>query len=264
MSISALIDERFRPGDTLIHRLDARTKLLGTLAFVFAATLVPAGRWDGFALLALLLATAIAISRLPLPLVIRRSALALPFLVVAIPLLFTKEGDTLFTIPIVFWQWHATAAGAEAFGTVMVKSLLSVAAAVVLTTTTRPIDLLRALRALGVPRIIVATVSFMYRYLAVIGEEATRLLRARDCRSVRVGRNSGGSLAWRSRVLGNMVGSLFLRSYERSERIYEAMTARGFRGELHSLSTPSFAAVDWSILASLAAILVGVETYVRL
>ena len=78
----------------------------------------------------------------------------------------------------------------------------------------------------------------MYRYLSVIGEEALRLLRARDSRSVRVGRHSGGSLLWRAQVLGNMVGSLFLRSYERRERVFDAMTARGYDGELRSHSEP--------------------------
>ncbi len=144
------------------------------------------------------------------------------------------------------------------------KSLLSVGAAVILTATTSPLALLRALRGLGVPRIIVATVLFMYRYLFVIGEEALRLLRARDSRSARVGRQSGGSLPWRAKVLGNMVGSLFLRSYERGERVFDAMTARGFNGELRSHSEPVMARTDWLALVLLMALLVGVQTYVRL
>ena len=213
----------------------------------------PAGQWAAFALLVALLATAIAAGRLPPLLVLRRSALALPFLLVALPLLFTKSGEALFTVPAVFWRWHATDAGLTALCSVLAKSLLSVAAAVVLTATTPPFDLLRALRGIGVPRIIVMTVSFMYRYLSVIGEEATRLLRARDCRSVRVDRRSGGSLLWRSQVAGNMVGSLFLRSYERSERVFDAMTARGYDGELRGARRPDAGrAFDWGLLLALA------------
>ncbi len=260
MSISLPLGERYLAGESALHRLDARTKVVGTLAFIFAATLTPNGHWPAFAMLALVLALAVALGRLPPLLVLRRSALALPFLLVAVPLLFTKEGDEIFTV----FAWQATDSGLAALGTVLAKSLLSVGAAVILTATTPPLDLLRALRGLRVPRIIVATVLFMYRYLFVIGEEAMRLMRARDSRSARVGRQSGGSLTWRAKVLGNMVGSLFLRSYERSERIYDAMTARGFRGELRFLSTGAMARTDWLLLALLALLLVGVQAYARL
>jgi cobalt/nickel transport system permease protein len=264
MSIAFPLGDRYRAGDSLLHQLDARVKVVGALAFIFAATLVPTGHWSAFALLAILLMIAVAAARLPPLLVLRRSALALPFLLVALPLLFTRPGDVLFTVPAVFWRWHATDAGLIAVGSVLAKSLLSVAAAVVLTATTPSLDLLRGLQGLGVPRIIVSTVSFMYRYLSVIGEEAVRLLRARDCRSVRVGRRSGGSLLWRSRVTGNMVGSLFLRSYERSERVFDAMTARGYDGELRSFAAATMRAVDWGLLLALATVLVGIEVYARL
>jgi cobalt/nickel transport system permease protein len=264
MSITLSLGERYLPGQSFFHRLDARTKVAGTLAFIFAATLTPAGQWPAFGMLALIVAAATALSRLSPLLVLRRSALALPFLVVAVPLLFTKTGDELFTVPALFWRWTATDNGLAAMGSVLAKSLLSVAAAVILTATTPPTALLRALRGLGVPRIIVATLLFMYRYLFVIGEEAMRLLRARDSRSARVGRRSGGSLPWRAKVLGNMVGSLFLRSYERGERVFDAMTARGYNGELRSLSEPAMARADWLALLLLAALLVGVQTYARL
>jgi len=264
MSIAFPLLDRYRAGESPLHRLDARVKLLAALAFIFAVTLVPIGEWGAFALLAALLAVIVATSRLPPPLIIRRSALALPFLLVALPLLFTKPGGTLFTVPAVFWSWNATDAGLTALCSVLVKSLLSVAAAVVLTATTPSFDLLRALRGIGVPRIIVTTVSFMYRYLSVIGEEAARLLRARDSRSVRVDRRSGGSLLWRSRVTGNIVGSLFLRSYERSERVFDAMTARGYDGELRGLALEAPAVSQWALLSAFAALLIGIEVYARI
>ena len=76
----------------------------------------------------------------------------------------------------------------------------------------------------------------MYRYLAVLTDEGSRMLRARDARSAAgpTGRG-GGSIRWRATVTGRMVGSLFLRAYERSERIYAAMQARGFEGEFRHL-----------------------------
>ena len=79
---------------------------------------------------------------------------------------------------------------------------------------------------------LVSIVAFMYRYVFVLVDEAQRLLRARAARSAGVGAGTGGTIAWRARVSGGMAGSLFLRTYERSERIYLAMLARGFDGEV--------------------------------
>jgi len=264
MSIAFSLGDRYYAGESPLHRLDARVKLLATLAFVFGVTLLPMGEWVAFAMLAFLLATAVVAGRLPPLLVLRRSALALPFMLVAVPLLFTKPGDMLFTVPAVFWRWQATDAGMIAVCSILAKSLLSVGAAVVLTATTPSFALLRALQGLGMPRVIVTTVSFMFRYLWLIVEEATRMLRARASRSVRVDRRSGGSLLWRSGVTGNMVGSLFLRSYERSERVFDAMTARGYDGELRGVAVLRMRAIDFALLLIVAALLLGIEVYARI
>jgi cobalt/nickel transport system permease protein len=247
-----------------LHRLEARTKLLVALGFIFATTLTPTGRWEVLGGLALLMAVGVLLSGLSPLLVLRRSALALPFVLAAIPLLFTREGEGLFTVPVLAWRWTATDAGLEALLTILLKSWLSVSAAVVLTATTPAPDLLRALQGLHAPRVLVATVSFMYRYIFVIGEEAQRLMRARECRSAVVGESSGGTIRWRAGVLGNMVGSLFLRSYERAERIYDAMRSRGYDGELKSLATASLRGADYAMLATVFALLIALESYARL
>jgi cobalt/nickel transport system permease protein len=102
-----------------------------------------------------------------------------------------------------------------------------------------------------VPRIFVAIIGFMYRYLAVLGEEATRLMRARSARSaVAAGTTGGGSVAWRARVTGSMVGSLFLRSYERSERFYAAMQARGFEGTFRHMGARTIRPGEWTAFAA--------------
>ena len=98
----------------------------------------------------------------------------------------------------------------------------------------------------------VAIISFMYRYLAVLSSEATRMNRARAARSADRDGRGGGSLRWRATVTGHLVGSLFLRSYERSERIYGAMQARGFDGELRYL--PGSPVARTSIAVGLTAI----------
>jgi cobalt/nickel transport system permease protein len=262
MSVRVPFGERYLAGGSAIHASDARVKLVATLAYVFAATLTPVGHWAALSLLALPLAAVLAVSRLSPVAVLRRAALALPFLLAAVPLMFTKEGETLFSVPLL--GWTASRDGLEAVLSILVKSWLSVVAAVILTATTPAADLLRAARALGLPRLLVATVSFMYRYLFVIGEEALRLMRARDSRSARLpGHSGGGSLGWRAKVLGNMVGSLFLRTYERSERVYAAMQARGYDGEPRFLRSRAWRFMDVLPAVALVVYLSGVELYAR-
>ena len=97
----------------------------------------------------------------------------------------------------------------------------------------------------------------MYRYLAVLTAEAGRLNRARLSRSAVVEGRGGGSVRWRAGVVGGMVGSLFLRSYERSERVYAAMQARGFDGEFRSMGGRPLATADWLAFAVVAAAIVA-------
>jgi len=133
---------------------------------------------------------------------------------------------------------------------------VSVQAALLLSFTTPFPDLVEALRRLRVPRLLVAIIGFMYRYLAVLGGEAVRLNRARQSRSAVVEGRGGGGIRWRAGVVGGMVGSLFLRSYERSERIYASMQARGFDGELRSMGGRALTAADWTAFAVVAIALV--------
>jgi len=262
MAIRVAISERYQAGKSRLHKADARVKLPATLAYIFAVTLTPVGHWPALGLMAAPLPAAIALGCLSPLLVLRRSALALPFVLATLPLMFTKEGESLFALPL--FGWEASQEGLSAVVTILAKSWLSVTAAVVLTATTSPVELVRALRALAMPRILTATVSFMYRYVFVIGEEALRLMRARDGRSAQTeGRRNGGSVRWRAEILGNMVGSLFLRSYERGERVYAAMQARGYDGEPRFLRNPPWQAGEIALGALPVLYIVGVQIYVR-
>jgi cobalt/nickel transport system permease protein len=161
-------------------------------------------------------------------------------MLVALPLVFTRGGPSLGAVDLGPMHLTISAEGLMLFLTIALKSWISVQAALLLTYTTPFHDLVDGLRALRLPRIMVAIISFMYRYLGVLSAEAGRMNRARAARSAAVdGRRAGGSLRWRAGVTGSMVGSLFLRSYERSERVYAAMQARGFDGELRYLPSPA-------------------------
>jgi cobalt/nickel transport system permease protein len=185
--------------------------------------------------------------------VLRRSAIALPFALAAVPLLFSTPGRTLFSMPLGSGLLVASAEGLDRFLTILFKSWLSVQAAIVLAVSTPFPDLLRAMRAIGAPRLLVAMFGLMWRYLFVLLDEALRLTRARTARSARLPGSqykSGGSVAWRAHVAGGMAGNLLVRAFERSEHIYSAMLARGYDGEVRSLPLPPIRVTEWITLAA--------------
>ena len=183
----------------------------------------------------------------------RGAFFALPFMLAALPLVFTRPGDIIATIPIGPITLSISGQGLQEFTTIALKSWVSVQVALLLTFTTPFHDLIDGLRQLRMPRIIVSTISFMYRYLAVLSDEAGRMMRARASRSASLDDGGGGTVAWRMRVVGGMVGSLFLRSYERSERIYAAIQSRGFQGELRHMHGRPLEAADWTFFIGMAA-----------
>lgn len=189
----------------------------------------------------------------------RGAFVAIPFMLIALPLVITRGAPYAAVLDIGPLTVAISAEGLIQFLTIAAKSWVSVQVALLLTYTTPFHDLVDGLRALRLPRIMVAIISFMYRYLAVIADEASRLNRARSARSADAGTGrTGGTLRWRAAVTGSMVGSLFLRSYERSERVYAAMQARGFDGDLRYLPSP---APTTRALAILAAALVGLVAF---
>lgn len=240
--------DQYRDGTSPVHRLDARVKLVLTIVYILVASLMPVGAWPAYALLfAFAVAVALA-SGLGLSMVQRRALVAIPFALAAITVIFSTPGPVLFSISVGSWQLQATVPGMERFVSILLKSWLSVQMAVILAATTPFTDLMAAMRALRFPRILVAIISFMWRYIFVLVDEAMRLSRARDARSaVRPGLKSGGRISWRAKVVGGMAGNLFLRSYTRSERIYQAMTARGYQGELRTLTLPHRHSIDVAV-----------------
>jgi cobalt/nickel transport system permease protein len=226
--------DAYRSGSSFLHALDARVKLILTLAFVLTVSLAPFGAWPVYVLLLALALSASVASELGPTFVLRRALLALPFVLAAFPLLVTVRGAPLLTIPLGRWALSVTRPGLERFLSIACKSWLSVQIAILMTATTPLPDLLVAMRALHLPRLLVAILSLMWRYLAVLIDEALRMMRAREARSGSLHGKGGGGLLWRAQVTGGMAGTLFLRGYERSERIYNAMLARGYDGSIRS------------------------------
>ena len=231
----------FRESDSPVHRLDPRVKFILAVAFIFTAALTPAGAWPVYLLLLSLVLSVELLCGLGIGYVLKRSMLALPFVLAAIPLVFTLPGEPLFSFSTGSLSLTISQPGVERFLSIALKSWISVQAAIVLASTTSFPDLLAAMRSVKIPSLLVSIFGLMWRYLFVLADEALRLLRAHQARSGqtdRPGLKPGGSIAWRGRVAGGMAGSLFLRAFERSDRIYMAMLARGYDGELRTSPLP--------------------------
>lgn len=243
---------------SLIHDSDPRVKLVLAVAFILTTSLVPVGVWPAYILLLAIILAIEILSELGIGFVQKRALLALPFILAALPLLLTTHGVSLVRFVLLRWEVSISLQGLERFVSIAVKSWLSIQAAILLASSTPFPDLLAAMRAIKVPRLLVAIFGLMWRYLFVLADEALRLIRARAARSsdhglkgIRLGRD----IAWRARVTGGMAGSLFLRAFERSDRIYMAMLARGYDGEVRSTPLTEIQSQHWFVMIAGLAVL---------
>jgi cobalt/nickel transport system permease protein len=235
------------------------------LAVIVGIALLPVGSFLALAVIWLVLAAAAAWGGLGWFRLSQGAFVAAPFALAALPVIFMPVADPLVVLDLGPLHLTISQAGLVLFATIAAKSWISVQAALLLTFTTPFHDLIDALRDLRLPQVMVAIIGFMYRYLAVIGDEATRLIRARASRSGAAPTGAAGaSVRWRARVTGGMVGSLFIRSYERSERVYAAMRSRGFEGTFVHLGARRIGAREWAALVFLVAALAGLVVVAHL
>ncbi len=229
-----------------VHDLDPRIKVVITVLFILSNALLPDGSWAAFALAWLFLLVANDQSGLGLGFTLKRSVVALPFALVAVSAIFSPQGSPLATWDLGFVTLVPTDLGLIRFLSILVRSWLSVQVAILLVATTQFPDLLHALEHLRLPRTLTTIIAFLFRYLFVLTNEVFRIQRAREARSAGIsGLKAGGSLSWRIKTTGSMAGQLFLRSYERSDRIYQAMISRGYTGHIRTLNPHVMGRLDW-------------------
>lgn len=242
----------YRDGASPVHRLDPRVKLLLAVAFIVTAALLPPAAWPAYVLLFAVAFSVVLASGLGVGYVYKRALLAAPFVLAALPLMFTVDGAALLTLHLGPWTLTLTDAGLARFVSIAFKSWLSVQIAIVLAAATSFPDLLAAMRGLKLPRLLVAVIGLMWRYLFVLVDEVMRIMRAREARSGEPAEKAGrigGSIPWRAKVTGGMAGNLMLRSFDRSERIYAAMASRGYDGEVRGFPRPPVPPLAWAVLA---------------
>ncbi|KQY63574.1 MULTISPECIES: cobalt ECF transporter T component CbiQ [unclassified Nocardioides] len=211
----------FFHGHSPIHRAPAHWKLVALLAFMLTVVATPHHWYAAFGGYALVLVTVILTSRVPLLYIARRMVVEVPFVFFAVLMPFIATGPRIDVLGV-----SVSEPGLVAAGGFLAKATLGVVASLTLAATTEPVDLLRGLRTLRMPDQIVSIMSFMIRYLDVVTDELRRMvtgMRSRGCdpRSPR---------HWP--MLARTLGALFIRSYERGERVHLAMLSRGYDGRM--------------------------------
>lgn len=239
-----------------VHRLDARAKILGLIGFaVIVVTTPPEALW-AFVLYAFILAFVAGLARLSPIALAKRALVVLPFVIMVAVFLpfFHQDGDRVFSLG----GAHVTEQGLLVLWNALAKALLGVLSMVVLGLTTTFSELVTGFERLRTPKVLVLTVTFMHRYSRLFLEESRRMQRAMASRNFRA--------RWLGNVptLGRMLGSLFLRSYSRGERVYVAMVSRGYEGTIHLEGDSVFGQMEALFLAGLlgAALAVRIATAV--
>jgi cobalt/nickel transport system permease protein len=135
---------------------------------------------------------------------------------------------------IAFWGVSVSRSGLWILWNVLVKASLGVFSIILLYSTTTFPKLIKAMEQLRLPKVFTVLFSFMYRYSFILVDEVQRMKRARDSRCF------GGTWSWQVKTIGHMVGTLFVRSYHRGERVYLAMLSRGYDGTMHVMTSERF------------------------
>ena len=226
----------YEDGDSLLHLCDARLKIILLFVYLLTTALLPIGAWAVYLLMGGLLLVVAVLSGISARILLKRALLLeVPILLVLLPQIFLKSGHYFEVSPWAGFSFSLSLTRLERVASLLARSALSLQFAVVILSVTRFEDLLAGLRACGLPKILTAIFGLMWRYLYVLVIEVCSLTQARLARSSALpdsSQRSGGGVLWRARVTGGMAGTLMLRSLDRSQRVYQAMQARGYDGEV--------------------------------
>ena len=208
---------------SVIHRLPAEVKTVAMVLFIFTVIMTPPNQFWAFGLFALMLVSVAAVAKIPARVILPR------MLVEVLGLSLSQAG--------LLAGWG-----------ILIKGTLGVVSSILLAATTPARDLLMGLERLKVPELLVQIASFMLRYTHVVADEMKRMKLARESR----GFTATGIRSWP--IIAQSGGALFIRSYERGERVHLAMLSRGYTGRLPQLVAVTTTTTDWVTAMSLPAV----------
>jgi cobalt/nickel transport system permease protein len=227
-----------------VHRLPPEVKIAAAVTFVASVAVTPREAAWAFGVAAVALGTVVRIARVPFRFLLTRMVVIAPFLGVAALLPFVAVGERIEILGVglavegLWGAWNLVA-----------KASLGAATSLTLAATTEVPVLLRGLERLWVPTVLTQIAAFMVRYLEVVVGEVQRQ------RTAMVARGYDPRWLWQAKAIAASAGTLFIRSYERGERVHAAMLARGYAGQMPPpLDAPATRGRDWAVAAPLPAV----------
>jgi cobalt/nickel transport system permease protein len=232
----------YLPGTSPLHRARPQCKIAASVAFVLAVVATPREAFWAFGVYALALAGLAAVGRVPLAFLARRLVIELPFLAFAVFLPVVGQGERVEVLGV-----PLAVGGLWAAWNIVAKGTLGVAASAIVAATTPVAELLGGLERLRLPRALTTIAGFMIRYADVIADEVRRM------RIARISRGHDPRWIWQARAVASSAGTLFIRSYERGERVYLAMVSRGYAGSMPDLQELAATRAEWLAAMSVPA-----------
>ncbi len=235
--------------DSILHGFDPRAKLITFTTLIFSFAFISE---INVALLAVLFSVIlILVSRTPLSFVLRCLTYpALFIFTIILVMAFTVEGRSVLDMRYL----NVTAEGIELGGLIFFRAIAALVLAFLLLATSRFDEIIKAMYMLKVPNVIVQIITFSYRYIYVILDEHSALKRSMYTRGFhfKIGMYSLS-------VIGNMIGMLLIKSYERGERVYTSMVARGYTGNPTLFTNFNMLAKDYLISAFILTTAISVQ-----
>jgi cobalt/nickel transport system permease protein len=226
-----------------VHRLPPQCKLVAVLAFILIVVTTPQTSFWAFGGYAVLLVAVALIARVPFSAVGRRMVVEVPFVAFAVLLPFISKGERVDVL-----GFSVSESGMLGAWNILAKASLGVIASILLAATTEPRTLLLGIERLHMPAQMVQIMQFMFRYTDVIGSEMNRMRIARESRAFQA------RDVRQLKVVSQSAGALFIRSYERGERVHLAMLSRGYSGTMPATIDVRASRSSWAAAAALPAL----------
>jgi cobalt/nickel transport system permease protein len=248
--------DKFAYQDSPIHRLDSRIKFVVVLVYTAVVISLPRTSPAILACYAVGPFTILVWAKIPLRFALKHILVISPFILVLAlsSVLYDRTPGTVSFGPFTC----SAARGWVRCFTILGKFIITMLALIALVSTTRFNDLLAGLRKLGLPRILIIQLGFLYRYIFLIIDRAQHMLRSRAGRKTR---NLG--LRTELKLAAAMLGSLLIRSIDDAEHIDIAMRARGFDGNWRTISRLKIRGSDLVFAAIAACFLLGLHFFAR-
>jgi len=241
-------NERFSSINGFIQKIDPRVKIISFTAFILVAIVAR----NIIPLMILIFMTFIlsTASKIPLKFFMIRTSLVPIFVaMIASPLLFTTPGDSIFVMNYYEYSISITIEGLYKALQFILRVWACANSLILLVLTTSFSSLVHAIERFKVPKVFTMMILITYRFIFLLINEAHRMVLAKESRIVK---RESRLRAMKS--LSNMMGILFIRSYERGERVYLAMIARGYKGSIRTLSKMGIKSGDLVFVFTIVAI----------